>query len=311
MKKQHRYLALAGIVSTFTVCTAVGGTTQPTDSAPPASWSGSPGIVGHLGLSAGLNSVTDDDDDSADVWFGTVDGSITLPFYGPNLLVLDGYARYDDLSSDGDYDDDEDPEFEYSFGAHYLRQFTDDTRAGFFVSYGDTRAQDESAHDSYDVLMYGLEAHHFFSDQVMIFAQLGYGTKVRDAQSDDEGFDGGMIGRFGISYFPDQKSAFTLEFEAAGASDYIDGDDNGRFFGTTLSYQRQLTDDMPLYFTCFGRYDFIDATTEEDYVEEMQVGIGLRYYFGAGSPQEAARKGLSIGSPRLPVRASAYTEYLD
>jgi hypothetical protein len=68
---------------------------------------------------------------------------------------------------------------------------------------------------------------------------------------------------------------------------------------------------MPLFFTCFGRYDYINSTDEGDSLNEMQVGIGLRYYFGADSPRGAARKGLSIGMPRLPTRASAWTEYID
>lgn len=269
------------------------------------------GIVGHIGLSAGLNSVRDDDADTANVLFGGLDGSITFPVFGSYLVVFDATARYDNFSSDNDYSDAEDPELEYSLGTHVLRQLNDDTRVGFFGGYGDTRTQGDKTRDAYDVWMYGLEAQSFIADNVLIFGQVGYGSKGRSGDNGNEGYEGGFLARFGISYFPDNKSSLTLEIEAAETDSYIDGSDDGEFYGITLSYQRLISDSMPLYFTCFGRYDMIDATTENDSVEEMQVGLGLRYFFGAGSPQEAARKGISIGMPRLPTRASAWTEYLD
>jgi hypothetical protein len=60
-----------------------------------------------------------------------------------------------------------------------------------------------------------------------------------------------------------------------------------------------------------ARYTMIDATTESDFVEEVEFGVGLKLVFGAGTPREAARAGRSIGTPDLPLRASAWTEFLD
>ena len=306
MKPKHCYSALAGIVSVFAASAYAGEViTQTTVTESPS------GIVGHLGLSAGYNFAYEGgDDEAASVSFGTIDGSITLPVFGQYLVVADAYWRTDDFESDDDFDADEDPESEYSLGVHFLRQITDNTRVGIFGGNGDSSTQGDPSSDSYDVWMYGIEAHHFLADNIMIFAQLGFADKGRDGEDDSEGFNNGLLGRFGVSYFPNNKSAITLEFEAAGTNNYIDSDDSGRFFGTTLSYQRLVMDGMPLYFTCFGRYD-VYSTTDSNSVDEFSVGVGLRYYFGAGSPQEAAHKGLSIGSPRLPTRGSAWTEFLD
>ncbi|MFU8893313.1 MAG: hypothetical protein ACNA8L_06755, partial [Luteolibacter sp.] len=272
------------------------------------------GIVGHLGIGNGLNFAREVDggnNDSADVWFYTIDGSITVPFADSWLVSLGGYYRYDDFSSHSDFDDNEDPEWEYMLGLHLLKQFTPDTRAGVFVGYGDTRPQDGDRGDSYDVIMYGAEVHHFFTDNLMLYAQLGWGEKVRDGQDQSEGFKGGMFGRVGAMYFMSERSTVTLDVEAAGTRSYIDGDDPGRFFGFTANYQYQLWDSAPLYFNCFGRWDHISSTDEDDVIEEWQLGFGFKYIFGAGSQLNAARKGANIGLPRLPTRASAWTEYLD
>jgi hypothetical protein len=186
----------------------------------------------------------------------------------------------------------------------------EDTRLGVFGGYGLTVPQDEDMADAYDVLTFGLEAQHFISENLMAYGQLGWGEKLRDGQDSDEAFNGGPVARLGVSYFATKTSALTLDLEVAGTSKFVDEGDDGRFYGATLSYQQLVAQDLPLYLTCFGRYDLIDGT-DDGTVEEWQLGFGLRYFFGAGSPQDAARKGLSIGTPRLPTRASAWTEYLD
>jgi len=305
MKQLHCYSALAAIISLFATSATAGEDIIQSTSSETTS-----GIVGHLGISNGMNFLDDDDSNSASAWFGSIDGSITLPVFNQDLLIFDFYARFDNIANDDNFDDNEDPKYEFILGSHYLRQLDNDTRAGLFLGYGYTIPQDEDSSDAYDVMMVGLEGQKFLADNVMVYTQIGYGFKIKDGQSDDEGFNDGLLARAGASYFPSKLSSITLDFELAGTETYLDGDDAGRFFGTTLSYQRLITQDMPLFITCFGRYDFIDGT-DDGYVNEWQIGFGFRYYFGAESPQDAARKGLSIGMPRLPTRGSAWTEFLD
>ena len=311
MKKNHETTAAAGIVSLLAVGIASAGTVTETAPVEPSNESG---IVGHIGLSTGMNFVREtqgSSPDEGDIWFGALDASITVPLGASWLAAFDGYARYDDFQSEDDFDSDEDPDWEYMLGGHFLMNVAPDTRAGLFFGYGDTRPQDGDSSDAYDVWMIGFEGHHFLTEDLMVYAQLGYGFKGRDGDDDDEGFNEGLIGRVGAAYFMSERSTINFDLEMSGVDNYIDSDDPGRFFGVTLNYQYQLSETLPLYFSCFGRYDHINSTDEGDHVDEWQVGIGIKYVFGAGSQRDATRKGASIGLPRLPTRASAYTEYID
>jgi hypothetical protein len=179
------------------------------------------------------------------------------------------------------------------------------------LGYGYTLSQDEDHNDSYDVIMSGLEVQHFLTDEVLLFGQLGMGFKAKNGQDEQEGFNGGIVSRVGAAFFPDQKSSLIVDLEAAGTDYYLDDSgDDGRFFGVCLGYERALSDNLPLYLNGFANYNLIDGT-DDGQVEEWQIGLGFRYYFGAESPQDAARKGKSIGVPRLPTRGLAWAEYLD
>lgn len=273
------------------------------------------GIVGHLGVGMGLNNVTYVDgggNDGGDVWFTTADASITVPFANVWTATLDGTVRYDDFQNEGDFDDDEDPESQYTLGLHVLYQLPNaNTRVGMVFGYGDTESQDVPSDDEYNVFIYGVEAQHFLNDDLLVYGQVGLANKIRDGEEDNEGFNDGMFVRLGATYFLNKSSTINYDMELAGCKNYIDSSDPGTFFGATLSYQTQITESMPLYFNCFGRLDYISSNDEGDNLYEMQLGIGLKYYFGAGSQLEAARKAASIGVPRLPTRASAWTEYID
>jgi len=309
MKNVYQYTALLGLASLLPTSLYAGQTESIQSPAPDLT----SGIVGHLGIFTGINSVreADSNPDEGKVGFASLDGSITVPFADTWLVSLDAYARHDDFKKEEDFDDQEDPEREYMLGAHLLYQFTPDTRAGLLVGYGDTLAQDHDKDDAYNVWMIGGEVHHFYDENLMVYAQFGYAFKGRDGNDDGQGFTGGLFSRVGVTYFSGERSTLNLDIEMAETESYIDGNDPGFFFGASVNYQHQLMESMPLFFTCFGRYDHINSTDEGDSLNEMQVGIGLRYYFGADSPRGAARKGLSIGMPRLPTRASAWTEYID
>lgn len=274
------------------------------------SWLNSSGIIGEFGIAAGVNKATIETDE-ANPWFTQLDGSVTLPVLENKLLIFDAFARYDDFESSGNISNGEDPAWEFSIGSHFLQQFTEDTRAGFFLGYGDHLMQDKGINNSYNVLMGGIEVQSFVREDLMLYTQLGYATKGRNGEDDDEGLDNTLIGRVGGSYFPTETSSISLDFQAAHNDSYIDGNDSGRLYAALLSYERLLNTETPIYLTCFGQYNFFDTTTEGDTAREWQVGLGLRFYFGANSPKDAARKGMSIGIPSLPTRASAFTESLD
>jgi hypothetical protein len=269
------------------------------------------GGVGEIGLTFGHNSLDEDGFDRANVGFGEFSGSYSFKA-GPRLLLgFDANFRFDDLASDPDFDDEESPETQYNLGAHALWETGPDTRLGGFLAYGDTRMRDEPLSDNYDYWLAGVEARHFFSDDLMGYAQVGVGDKGRVGDDEGEGFNDGKVVRVGATYFLKEHSAFTLDLEYATADPYIDGDDKGEFFAATLSGETRLATAAPLMATYYIRHADIDATTENDFVKELQVGLGVKFVFGAGSSREAARAGRSIGIPHLPGRASAWTEFLD
>lgn len=269
------------------------------------------GGVGEVGLTLGYNDVDDTETQTAGVGFMVIDGSYSFAV-GPNVLLgFDATWRKDYLNSDADFADDEDPDSQYTLGAHALWGLGADTRLGGFVAYGDTRMQDVARADNYDYYVVGLEARHFFNDDVMGYAQIGLGDKGRTGDDAEEGFSNGKVARLGATYFLGDRSAFTLDLEYATADPYIDGSDKGEFFGVTLSGETRLGTQAPVLATYHVRYDDIDGTTELDKVEELSVGLGIKIVFGADSPRAAARAGRSIGTPHLPGRASAWTEFID
>ncbi len=280
----------------------------------PVSQSGN--VVGEIGVSGGWNGArmtTDDgnDFDRDSTYFTTIQGSIAFRALDVYTFAFDAYTRHDGFGSSNEFDSNNAPEDEHGFGSHILFDFGTDTRIGGFVGYGDTDAFNLTRNESYDVLMYGFEANTFIREDLMFFAQLGYGDKERPGTSANEGFRQGLVTRAGLTYFANENTALTLDLEYANSEPYIDGNDNGRFFGVTFGGETRISDRAPLFVTYFTRYDIIDATTEGEKVDEMQVGFGIKYLFGADSPLEAARKGRSIGTPRLPTRASAWTEAID
>jgi hypothetical protein len=266
--------------------------------------------VGEVGLTYGLNNVDISFGDEGDVGFAEISGSYSFAV-GSVLFGFDAGYRFDDLASNPDFSDEEDPDNQYNLGAHLLFQVGPDTRLGGFLAYGDSRAQDVVLSDNYDYWLAGIEARHFIGDNVMGYAQFALGDKGRTGEDPGEGFNEGHAMRLGATYFVKDHSAFTLDLEYASADPYIDIVDAGRFYGVTLAGETQLGDRSPVMATYSVRYTKLDATTENQVLEEMQFGLGIKVLLGAKSPREAARAGRSIGTPYLPGRASAWTEFVD
>lgn len=274
------------------------------------------GLVGHVGGSIGFGRVKEVDDfinndeDQANPFFGRLDGSAGFRTRSW-LFGIEANARYDDFSSTDDFDDDEDPEWQWSFTGHVLHDWTSDTRVGLFGQYGDTRPQDGDKDDAYDYFLVGVEAQTFLSPDVVIFGQAAFGDKVRDGQDDGEAFFEGFVLRTGLTYFPTMYTALTADFEFAGSDNYIDSSDPGRHFGASLRGKTQIVESMPLFFTYEASFTYTSGTDEGEQVEEWAGAVGIEIPFGATTVKSQWTDGFGIGAPRLPLRASAWTEYID
>lgn len=272
--------------------------------------------VGDIGLSFGLNSFSNEFSGfgrSGEAGFVGVDGSFTFRAAPRILLGFDAGWRADDVKSEPDFDFFGAPESQTMLAGRVLWEMSADTRLGGFLAYGDTNTRDMPSGQTFDYVLYGLEARHFVSDDLMLFGQLALGDDDGDGLSVGaaEGFNNGRSVRLGGTYFAGDRSAFTLDVEYATADPYIDGSDAGKFFGVTLGGETRLPVAAPLFATFALRTDRLDSTTENGLVQETTLGIGIRYVFGADSLRDAARAGRSIGTPVLPARASIWTNFLD
>ncbi|MBC8037887.1 MAG: hypothetical protein H7X89_11800 [Rhizobiales bacterium] len=121
----------------------------------------------------------------------------------------------------------------------------------------------------------------------------------------------GFVLRSGLAYFATDATTLIADAEFAPSKDYIDNNDPGRHFGFSLSGETLVSDSMPLYLTYGGSCTHINATDEGEQYDEWTAMVGLDLAFGAGAPKERWTNGMAIGAPRLPVRASAWTEWVD
>ncbi len=275
-------------------------------------------VFGNVGFTGGFNSAREVDvstgQDKQNVSFGIINGEFAYHFGSGATVAVDGFYRFDGFGGGGGntFSSTEDPQSEFTVGVHVSANVGQNARAGLFFGYGDTTPQDGDKTDAYDVAMVGVEHLFFLADNVMSYAQVAAGSKVRPGEDVDEGFNMGAVVRFGTVWFRTEDHSYTLDVEVAGSSNYIDSSDPGIFFGVTLSGEKQLGfDSAPMALTYFARYDFLSATDEGDNIEELQVGVGLKLLFGNKSKREAYRAGASLGTPRLPTRASAWTEWMD
>lgn len=275
------------------------------------------GFVGHMGVSAGANYTYEVDTsplaDDGTLGFGQIDGSLGYKG-GAWMLGAEAAVRYDDFQSTDSLDgfrDYENPEWQGNVTGHFLFDLSASTRIGAFSQYGDTLPQDGDKDDAYDYYLVGLEAQTFLADNVLVFGQAGIGDKIRDGEDENEGFVNGFVLRSGIAYFATDATTLIADAEFASSKDYIDDNDPGRHFGFAISGETLMSEGMPLYLTYGGTYTHINSTDESEQVDEWTAMVGLDLVFGAVAPKERWTNGMAIGAPRLPVRASAWTEWAD
>ena len=272
-------------------------------------------MVGSVGADLGYNLAREGDSgpwqDKADVASVRLNATGAWAVGNGFVLGADLDLRWDDFSGGGDFDDTEDPDWQYSLGLHGLKQLNDRTRVGVFASFGEQIPQDSDSGDAYDVWLVGLEGQTLLADNVLVFGQIGGGSKLSEGDDDDEGFKDGWVLRAGATWFASDKTAVALSVEHSRTQSYIDGDDPGRFWDVTLAGETRLPTQAPLLATYGISYSLFDSTDEGDDVEETRLFAGIKYLIGADSPRDRWVNGIAYGTPVTPLRASAWTEWAD
>lgn len=274
--------------------------------------------IGSAGFALGINEAREIADsgtpDRATVGFAMIDGTVAYNT-GRLTYALDVTARYDDFAKDeGDsnsFADGEDPESRWQIGGHALWSATQSTKLGGFVSYGSTVSQDAPSDDEYDVWLLGFTGQTEPSENFLLFGQIGFGNNTQGEDFEDEGFRRGFVLRSGMVYFATDTTAVSADLAYAGTVGYIDNDDVGAFLGFELSGETRVSQDMPLSATYGIRHSIISSTEEGDALQETELFAGLLYTFGGVTVADKWRRGVAYGTPDLPLRASAWTEWAD
>ncbi|WP_300514001.1 hypothetical protein [Aliiroseovarius sp.] len=272
-------------------------------------------VVGSVGGDLGFNFVREADSpgslDRADVASARLAADAAWQLGNAFLLGVGADLRWDDFSSTSDFDDDEDPDWQGQLAIHALRQLGDGSRAGVFATAGEAQSQGGAADETYGVWLVGVEGQTLLSDNVLVFGQLGGGDVLADGDGETEGFTGGYVARAGGVWFASDRTAVMASVEHSGTDKYIDSNDPGRFWDVTIAGETRLSTDKPLLATYGMSYTFIDSTDEGDNHGETRLFAGIKFLFGADSPRERWVNGIALGTPVTPLRASAWTEYVD
>ncbi|WP_341368880.1 hypothetical protein [Yoonia sp. BS5-3] len=272
-------------------------------------------LQGTVGLQIGANRVAEYDQPTPElstVGAATLNGRFA---YQPNDTMIyagDFFLRYDDFANgtQGDFTDNEDPELRGQIGLQALYALTDATRAGGFFSYADQRSQSQDIADEYDTWLLGLTAQTDLSDAFLGYAQLAHGSNTKGDDA-GEGFNAGSVVRGGLVYFASDALIIAADLQLAGTPNYIDDDDLGYFNSFELMAEMQLGQSLPLT-TEFGlRRSVITSSDEDDHLSEIEAFVGVNYNFGGASLTDKWRNGVAYGTPDLPARASAWTEWAD
>ncbi len=270
---------------------------------------------GGIGLGFGTTysrEISDFGDENTAVT-ATIAGEIGTRVAERWVLGLAGTYRRDerDYSCTDCFEADEDPQQQYTLALHALYDLSDTTRIGGFLDYGRAIPRDAPTSNEYDYVLVGAQAQHFVTDSLLMFGQIGLGDKVGNGQDSTEGFNDGIALRAGAVHLLPRDSYLRGDIEFAATHSYIDGDDRGRFLGASVEYGRRLGANSPLYLTAGLNLARFDSTTENDDLHDIEAMVGLRWTFGNTAYRDRWAKGIEIGTPRLPVRASGWTETLD
>lgn len=272
------------------------------------------GIVGHVGAQVGANYAREVDGSGPEediAPHGVVDLSMAYRSASGFTFGMEGALRFDHFGGTiaeffADY---EVPALQGVLALHALSG-QDGWRIGMFGQIGASLPVSYDWNDAYAYWLAGFSGQLFLADNVLVYKQIGFGNKLAGADSENEGFVRGMVLRGGMTYFASTALALNADFEFARSKNYIDSSDPGRHFGFSFGAQRQIGQ-SGLFVNAEASYAIFNAPDEGDGIEEYAFALGVDYVFGAQSVRDRWVNGLAIGSPRLPVRAGAWTEWLD
>ncbi|QBY01813.1 hypothetical protein E2K80_14665 [Rhodophyticola sp. CCM32] len=275
--------------------------------------------VGFVGTQLNFSNITETrSPDSQQSYLPIVlEGQYAFPIFENGILGATGYYSYAEWDENAVNFDEDFPERELRLSLHYSHAITPDFRLGGFAAYSRSRLfGDDLQKESYETVYGGLEAQYFIGDSFMLFGQAGIGDSVAlppdQAMADPEGFIDGTFIRAGVTWFPVDSTAISLDLERAQTNEYLDGGtDSGDFYSVGLSGETRLPTEAPLSLTYFVRRDFYKISAGNIDLADVTAGIGLRILFGADTPRESWRNGRLLSAPRLPGRSVDWLEALD
>lgn len=272
-------------------------------------------LSGSIGLQIGGNRAVEydrSDREISTVGAAVLNGRLAYNTGGAMTYAGDFFLRYDDFTNgtEDDFNDAEDPELRGQIGLQALYALTEATSAGAFVGYANQRSQADPLSDDYDTWLIGLTGQTDLSESFIGYAQVGYGDNT---QGDDngEGFVEGSVARGGLVYIASQTTIVNVDLQLAGTPTYIDNSDAGYFNSFELSSEMQLSQRLPVSAEFGLRRSVVNSSDEDDHVSEIEAFVGLNFNFGGKSVADKWRDGIAYGTPDLPVRASAWTEWAD
>jgi|SRR6056297_17464 len=281
------------------------------------------GPIGFVGAGLSFGDVVENRSPDSQVNYMPtwIEGQIAFPIFGDGILGIDGYYSYSDWDATQTNFDTDVPVQELRVALHYSHAVTSDFRLGGFAAYSRNAIFDDDLQkEPYETLYGGLEAQYFVGDTFMFFGQAGLGETFQNppdqSSADQEGFNDGRFFRAGVTWFPVDSTAFTLEYESASTDNFLNpgggGGDTGEFWSVGLSGETMLPTDMPLALTYFAQRDRFETSAGSGIaLTDLTVGVGLRVLFGADTPRDSWRSGRFLSAPRLPARSVDWLETLD
>jgi hypothetical protein len=233
-------------------------------------------------------------------------GAVSFPLGDTVSVQLDGQSEFYDRGKDLD-----DPLSAHMFGAHLSLRDPGTGLVGLFAG-GGISTNGESGNGSEGIgYLAGLEGQ-FYIDNFTLYGQAGYANfAVDDASPDDEGFTDGWFASAEARYFIHEDFMLSANLAYGATGSYADGDDNGEIWNWGAGAKLRLADSMPLYGTLTYRGGTYTETEDDIQGTEHAVLVGVSMAFGASNLQENDRRGATLATPMLPVRAAAWTEAID
>lgn len=262
------------------------------------------GTVGFVDLSFGISGADVKDRKEVHAGFASLSGAVAIPAGANGSVVLEGEYRRDNHK--GSVVDGDDMEYQAQAGAHYLHDFSG-KKFGVFLAYAD--ADHDADNEHYRTLFGGIEGIIGVSPTVTLYGQAGIGDRRDDDQS-SEGFNDGKFARLGAAYSGFANTLLKLEGEYGATDSYEDSNEEGRFWKLSLGGETGIAAVKGLAVTYGISHGVYDAKNDNNKVEENQIHVGIRYYFGGTTSAAALKAGL-IGLPSLPARSMSWVPALD